>query len=291
MGLETSDIFKRIRFIRGKRTQEEFGNLIGVTKAAISKYESGRIPNPLILKKIAEIGQTTVGWILLGDRADILAEVRQQTLDEFLGPDLSWEFKDIALKNYYDTAKRLYEENMVLQVENQRLREIQSGIIINPEFRILTKEEARREFGFLKEKDYYRAVPVLTDPIAAGPPRPVTPEDYSDFIIMFAGWTPENSIAFRIKGDSMIPLLQNGDLVGLSPWQGDFTDLKQQRGKIMAFWLPEPDAGLTVKRLNIDSRHLILEPLNPAYLNIYVELSEIDQLQIFTINWWCCHHS
>lgn len=162
-------------------------------------------------------------------------------------------------------------------------------IIIAPELRILTKAEARREVGFFRERDYYRAVPVLADPIAAGPPRLVTPDDYSDFVIVFAGWASETNYALRIKGDSMLPLLQTGDLVGLSPWQGDLFALKQQRGKIMGFWLPEPDAGLTVKRLNLDAHHLILEPINPSYLNTYIDLPEIEHLRIYTVNWWCCH--
>lgn len=60
----------RIRMVRGTMTQEKFAKVIGVKKQNyISRYERGRIPNPNILVKIAEVGKTTIDWLLCGDRA------------------------------------------------------------------------------------------------------------------------------------------------------------------------------------------------------------------------------
>lgn len=59
-------IGKRIALIRGRLTQAEFGEIIGVGAATISKYESGRVPKTYILAKIAEFGNVTVDWILEG---------------------------------------------------------------------------------------------------------------------------------------------------------------------------------------------------------------------------------
>jgi transcriptional regulator with XRE-family HTH domain len=62
----------RIKFLRGERTQKEFGEILGVSKAAISKYESGiAIPSSDILRKIAFIGNKEIDWLLRGDQPSI----------------------------------------------------------------------------------------------------------------------------------------------------------------------------------------------------------------------------
>lgn len=59
----------RIRAVRGKQTQTEFANVLGVKKQNyISRYERGRIPSPDLLVRIAEIGRVTTDWLLTGKR-------------------------------------------------------------------------------------------------------------------------------------------------------------------------------------------------------------------------------
>lgn len=60
---------ERIRAVRGKQTQTEFANVLGVKKQNyISRYERGRIPSPDLLVRIAEIGRVTTDWLLTGKR-------------------------------------------------------------------------------------------------------------------------------------------------------------------------------------------------------------------------------
>jgi transcriptional regulator with XRE-family HTH domain len=63
-------IADRIGEVRKKLnlSQEEFGKLVGVRKSTISRYESGTIPGDENLRRIAEIGNTTIDWLLRGDR-------------------------------------------------------------------------------------------------------------------------------------------------------------------------------------------------------------------------------
>lgn len=61
------DVGRRIKQIRGKLRQSEFAEIIGVQQGTISVYEKGRIPEPLILQRIAEYGKTTVEWLLKGE--------------------------------------------------------------------------------------------------------------------------------------------------------------------------------------------------------------------------------
>jgi transcriptional regulator with XRE-family HTH domain len=79
----------RIKFLRGGRTQEEFGEILGVSKATISKYESGiSIPSSDILRKIASIGNKGIEWLLRGDRSLTLqpSEYPQYAYDRSRAP-------------------------------------------------------------------------------------------------------------------------------------------------------------------------------------------------------------
>ena len=67
--IETSQaIGERIRSARGDRTQEEFASRIGVSRSALTNYEAGRrLPNDLVLSRIAEETGVSVNSILFGE--------------------------------------------------------------------------------------------------------------------------------------------------------------------------------------------------------------------------------
>ncbi|MBI3803127.1 MAG: helix-turn-helix transcriptional regulator [Nitrospirae bacterium] len=61
------EVGERIRSVRGKRTQTEFAEAIGVKKQNyISRYERGRIPSPDLLVRIARMGRVSTDWLLTG---------------------------------------------------------------------------------------------------------------------------------------------------------------------------------------------------------------------------------
>ena len=66
--LDKKAIGDRIREIRGfKLNQEEFAQLLGVKRGAVSKYERGEaIPRAQTLLKLSDIGGVSVDWILKG---------------------------------------------------------------------------------------------------------------------------------------------------------------------------------------------------------------------------------
>ncbi|MDT8854628.1 helix-turn-helix transcriptional regulator [Paracoccaceae bacterium Fryx2] len=50
----TRYIVRRIRFLRGENTQEEFSRKVGISRSALANYESGRsLPNEYVLAQIA----------------------------------------------------------------------------------------------------------------------------------------------------------------------------------------------------------------------------------------------
>lgn len=66
-------IADRIGEVRKKLnlSQEEFGKLVGVRKSTISRYESGTIPGDENLRRIAELGNTTIEWLLRGNQPSV----------------------------------------------------------------------------------------------------------------------------------------------------------------------------------------------------------------------------
>lgn len=53
--LKTDEVRKRLRALRGERSQEEFASLVGLTRSARAHYENGRTaPKPSILRQIAQ---------------------------------------------------------------------------------------------------------------------------------------------------------------------------------------------------------------------------------------------
>lgn len=59
-----SNIGPRIKAIRGKRNQSEFGDMLGVDRTTVGSWEIGRHePNLEILRKIAGIGGVSMDWL------------------------------------------------------------------------------------------------------------------------------------------------------------------------------------------------------------------------------------
>lgn len=57
----------RIREVRGNLSQEKFGELLGISKAQVSKYESQKaFPSAATINRIASLGNKTREWLLWG---------------------------------------------------------------------------------------------------------------------------------------------------------------------------------------------------------------------------------
>lgn len=63
--MEAGDIIKNLRMQKGL-TQEELGNILGVKKAAVQKYESGRVENikRSTIAKMAEYFNVSPSFIM-----------------------------------------------------------------------------------------------------------------------------------------------------------------------------------------------------------------------------------
>lgn len=101
----------RLKILRGKKTQEEVSNSLGLSRARYSHYENDRVePDNEILKKLAEYYKVTTDY-LLGIDSSYIGE--QISFNEFIQDgDLREWYKNLGqapeedladLKVFYDT--------------------------------------------------------------------------------------------------------------------------------------------------------------------------------------------
>ncbi|MBN2424389.1 MAG: helix-turn-helix transcriptional regulator [Calditrichaceae bacterium] len=70
MDLDLNKITQRIDLVRREKglTQEQFAAELGISQPAVSYYLKERIPPAEIMLKIANLGNTTIEWILTGQK-------------------------------------------------------------------------------------------------------------------------------------------------------------------------------------------------------------------------------
>ncbi|PID19667.1 XRE family transcriptional regulator [Sporosarcina sp. P35] len=70
---------KRMKLLRGNKTQEEMSKLLGLSRASYSHYENNRVePDTEMLKKIADIHNVTVDYLLGRTSSTTHREVNQK---------------------------------------------------------------------------------------------------------------------------------------------------------------------------------------------------------------------
>jgi len=118
---------------------------------------------------------------------------------------------------------------------------------------------------------HYRAVPLLTDPVAAGEPMIGTDvvEEWAWIHASQVG-KRKNLVAIRIKGRSMHPLILDGAIVAI-----DRDDWKPP-----GLFAVRVGEGVTVKRVKrIGKKSLLLVPENREFEEALVELAKGQSLQ------------
>lgn len=150
-----------------------------------------------------------------------------------------------------------------------------------PEVRIVAPQELRGRLERLERVENYIPIPLVADRAAAGDPLLIDEHDIEGFAVIYQSWLSESGryACVRLRGDSMRPVLDEGDIVAINHARRDPALL---RGKIVAASVP--GEGVTIKYLNWDERSWVLEPENRAYRPIYVPK---DQEVLVGAVEWC----
>ena len=97
------ELHERIAFVRKAAglTQEQLGEKLGVTRQAVSKWESGRgYPNLDSLKAIAKFFGITIDALLSGEEVLTIAEADTQQKQNHL-QDLVWGLLDLSVALFF----------------------------------------------------------------------------------------------------------------------------------------------------------------------------------------------
>jgi hypothetical protein len=124
------------------------------------------------------------------------------------------------------------------------------------------------------------AAPWVQLATAAGIGRELWDEECDAWVTVPDDLTPGNYVALNVRGDSMLPLLHDGDtvLIGLG--------LKPRTGTIV---VARSDEGYVVKRLNrITTRGVYLDSLNPVYEPVVIR-DAAQPIAGSVVLRWCPH--
>ena len=97
--ISPTDVTRRIESIRRQKgwTQEELARLLGISQPAVSKYLRDRIPPATILLRLARLGNTTMEWLLSGEKSYLYETTRVREKSVFYDADYSVVKKIAAL--------------------------------------------------------------------------------------------------------------------------------------------------------------------------------------------------
>jgi phage repressor protein C with HTH and peptisase S24 domain len=219
-----STISERIKALREMRFPHRgkaiFGRKVGVTGATVGYWERGGTPKPETLKRIAAKCDISLRWLLTGD-----GDPRELVLG--LVPEMPGEKEDKSTR-FLSFSPKL-------------------DAIRAAEIKIVSVRGTRRG---RTEGDFY-ALPLLSDPVAAGAPVEVQERQTEGFCIVHRNWCPHltDSVFIRVRGDSMEPTIPDGSFVCIDTAERDPECLV---GRVIL--LVTKDGEATIKRLRRTER-------------------------------------
>ncbi len=129
--------------------------------------------------------------------------------------------------------------------------------------------------------DQYISVPLTKSAIAAGEPI-IMEDDVIDHVLLHMRalkkvGASKNLVACRVKGDSMAPHLNSGDIVVID------RDVDKEKIVEKKIYAVMNDGGITAKTLQKEGYHLYLIPLNQSHRIQHIDLREVDESPVVGI--------
>jgi SOS-response transcriptional repressor LexA len=210
--------------LRLKLTQTDFGRTLQTSAMAVSRWERGeQAPPAQIFIELGNMAGDPDCWFFWA-RTGLTTEDLIRVI-----PKLQTRIRDPRLQHF-----------QIVHAGSSRKKSMNSQIVAIPLLKIVA--------GTPNEKG--DAVPVLHDAPVEG--MIAIPKDWCP--------NPYTTVCLSVRGDSMNPLIYDGNLLAVDSSQ---TDRASLNGKIVIAW--NEDAGLTVSRLRRYDHTEVLDPENREY--------------------------
>lgn len=125
-------------------------------------------------------------------------------------------------------------------------------------------------FGFEEDEDIHDGEIPVVGSIQAGYPVESF-GDASEYIRPSFGWITNDMFALRVIGDSMLPLVMDGDIIILDK------NTERANGKICAVTV---DNESTLKKVKKDSKGITLIPINPMFRELHYDPKQCEEMNI-----------
>ncbi|MFC1855037.1 XRE family transcriptional regulator [Thermodesulfobacteriota bacterium] len=219
--MRKNTIYKRLLEVQGGMTLRAFAEKIGVGQSTLHNYLKGRIPKADFIDQACSAMNVNERWILSGK-----------------GPKYRNDLIEESLQNVKSTIK---SSNIVIQTDAKTSKD--------------TKVDPKKLM-----KSEFVPVPLISDSAIKKEFKNINVnKDIDNYIVVPKNMLDDNGsyFCFKLKEDSMSPILEKGDIVGVNYSKRDPSALK---GKMIAAMVEE---GVIVRYLNWDSNNnYIFEPYN-----------------------------
>lgn len=256
-----TEVGKRIKKCREEKglTQEELGISLGLNKSTIQRYETGKISRIKlpVLEAIAE---------KLSVNPDYLALKTDDPTDYKLTDE--WERAPYEVKEHLNFDPKAVYNAIRARDEDGAREEIKSVRLSG-----LSANEQIVGLSTLEQKNI-RIIPLYKS-VSAG--FGAHADDYVigyEPVYIESDYDAKNSLAIVVKGDSMYPKIESGDIIIVHK-QSDFDN----GDIIVVIPLDGTDSGF-VKRAFLSKDKLTLESINNAYPSMEFEGEEMNSIHV-----------
>lgn len=254
------DLGKKIRIAREERglNQAELASKLNITSRTLQNYEYGTsIPDIKIVQEMAKIFEIQVSYFL-DENFDVSTDASSVVSAD--KDDVSSVVSAKSVSQYVSQNKKVSpnNQNSVSQSEKmKKLDEIASGNknkIIN--LRFFDNVSAAAGYGANNDDESFEIIEVT-----------------AKFLSKILRVIPQEYDVISVLGDSMEPLVKNGDMVLVKPTS------EASNGEIV---IANLGGDLYVKKLLRDpiKRNVRLTSMNNFYEDIVIEEDELEQLNI-----------
>lgn len=180
----------RLHKAKGDLSLNALARRLGLNQQTVHNYFSGREPSIKFALAFCGEFDISIAWLLSGAGPMRASEVR-----------IMEEQAEFLRAHQPDPKGQL-----TLPVQLQHLSKLE----------VMTPAEYKERVGELEGAESYTAIPLVADPVAAGPGAVIDAKNIEGFAIIYAGWVPAGRVtAVRVTGESMVPTLPPGSLIAV----------------------------------------------------------------------------